>query len=69
MQDVLYQKFIQHPTLRSLLLSTGDVPLQFCAEQDAFWGDGPLGQGANHLGQCLMRVRDRLRNEGFTVEE
>ena len=68
MDEVLYTKFIQHPTLRSLLLSTGDGVLQFCAEQDAFWGDGPLGQGANHLGQSLMRVRQRLREEGFTVE-
>lgn len=65
MDDVLYHKFIQHPDLLRLLLSTGDMPLQFTAQQDNFWGDGPLGQGANQLGKALIRVRDRLRNEGY----
>ncbi|KIP10381.1 hypothetical protein PHLGIDRAFT_33912 [Phlebiopsis gigantea 11061_1 CR5-6] len=55
MEDVLYSKFLQHPDLRRLLLGTGGTPLQFIAQQDNFWGDGPLGQGANHLGKALER--------------
>lgn len=65
MDEVLYTKFIQHPHLRQLLLGTGDMPLQFSAQQDNFWGDGPLGQGANQLGKALERVRERLRSKGF----
>ncbi|GJE87519.1 DUF1768-domain-containing protein [Phanerochaete sordida] len=63
MDEVLYAKFTQHPHLRQLLLGTEDLPLQFCHQQDNFWGDGPLGQGANQLGKALERVRERLRNE------
>ena len=65
MEDVLYNKFLQHGELRQLLLATGSLPLQFIAQQDNFWGDGPLGQGANHLGKALERVRERLKSEGF----
>ena len=69
MDDVLHDKFVQHPDLRRLLLSTGEIPLQFIAQQDNFWGDGPLGQGANQLGKALVRVRDRLRHEGYTGDD
>lgn len=65
MDEVLYAKFAQHPHLRRLLLGTMDLPLQFCAQQDNFWGDGPLGQGANQLGKALERVRERLRHDGY----
>ncbi|KAH9884924.1 hypothetical protein C8Q73DRAFT_660392 [Cubamyces lactineus] len=61
--EVLYQKLIQHPRLRNLLLDTGDMDLVF-ADHDAFWGEGPVGEGLNHLGRSLMRVRERLRAEG-----
>lgn len=27
---------------------------------DPFWGDGPDGRGANHLGRILERVRSEL---------
>jgi predicted NAD-dependent protein-ADP-ribosyltransferase YbiA (DUF1768 family) len=68
MDDVLFHKFVQHPELRRLLLGTGSRPLQFVATQDNFWGDGPLAQGANQLGKSLERVRERLKSEGFTIE-
>ena len=62
--DALYAKFIQHPRLRNLLLSTGNMPLLYAEPSDRFWGEGPMGNGLNHLGSSLMRVRDRLRAEG-----
>ncbi|EKM59916.1 uncharacterized protein PHACADRAFT_250716 [Phanerochaete carnosa HHB-10118-sp] len=65
MDEVLFHKFKQHPHLQQILLGTGDLSLQFFAQQDNFWGDGPLGQGANHLGKALERVRERLRNERY----
>lgn len=63
MEEALYQKFIQHERLRELLLETGDAELIYTDPNDAFWGDGPMGQGVNALGQALCRVRDRLRRE------
>ena len=67
MDDVLYNKFIQHPDLRRLLLSTGFAEL-LCIDQDDFWGNGAVGRGLNHLGKALERVRDSLLSEGFTID-
>ncbi|KAI0355486.1 DUF1768-domain-containing protein [Trametes cingulata] len=63
LDEALYAKFIQHPHLRATLLSTGDADLVL-SDTDDFWGEGPIGRGANHLGRALQRVRDRLRAEG-----
>lgn len=63
MEDVLYLKFKQHPALRTLLLHTGLVDIIYM-DENSYWGEGPLGEGANELGKALVRVRDRLRQEG-----
>lgn len=68
MDEVLYTKFVQHPDLRRMLLSTGDADLLFTDPHDNFWGDGPLGRGANELGRALERVRERLLSEGFNMD-
>ncbi|CCM03340.1 uncharacterized protein FIBRA_05469 [Fibroporia radiculosa] len=65
MDEILYQKMIQYPTLRAVLLSTDIADLVFNDRNDNFWGDGPLGQGANQLGKALVRLRERLKAEGF----
>jgi predicted NAD-dependent protein-ADP-ribosyltransferase YbiA (DUF1768 family) len=65
MEEVLYSKFKQHPSLRQLLLSTGDAPLVYADIGDDFWGDGPRAEGANYLGRSLVVVRERLRAEGY----
>ncbi|PCH40759.1 hypothetical protein WOLCODRAFT_162519 [Wolfiporia cocos MD-104 SS10] len=65
MDECLYQKMVQHPVLRRLLLSTGLADLVYADLNDATLGDGPLGRGANELGKALMRVRERLRAEGL----
>lgn len=65
MEKVLYQKFIQHPPLCSLLLSTGMAELVYGEITDRFWGGGVMDQGLNMLGKALMSVRDRLRAEGL----
>ncbi|KAG1806449.1 uncharacterized protein HD556DRAFT_1436408 [Suillus plorans] len=64
MEDVLYIKFKQHPSLRTLLLRTGLADIVYADANDAYWGHGPSGDGANELGKALIRVRDRLRAEG-----
>lgn len=63
MEEVLYLKFKQHPTLRTLLLDTGLVDIIY-KDENSYWGDGSLGDGANELGRALVRVRERLRHEG-----
>ena len=63
MEEVLYLKFKQHPTLRTLLLNTGLSDIVY-ADHNPYWGEGPSGAGSNELGKALMRVRDRLLAEG-----
>ncbi|TFK96565.1 hypothetical protein BDV98DRAFT_608190 [Pterulicium gracile] len=72
MEEVLILKFSQAPTLRSLLLHSGDSQLIYTDENDRFWGDG-IGRegieagmgdeevGSNQLGKSLMVVRHKLR--------
>ncbi|KIK98199.1 hypothetical protein PAXRUDRAFT_134691 [Paxillus rubicundulus Ve08.2h10] len=62
MEEVLALKFKQHPSLRALLLGTGLADIVY-ADANSYWGEGPLGEGANELGKALVRVRDRLRLE------
>lgn len=63
LDDVLYLKFKQNPTIRHLLLNTGIADLIF-ADSNEYWGEGPNGEGENHLGRALCRVRERLHREG-----
>lgn len=63
MRQVLYAKFTQHQSLRSLLLHTGDAELIEHTKNDRYWADGGDGTGKNRLGQLLMELRTRLRTE------
>lgn len=61
------------PSLRSLLLATGDRELVEASSRDRMWGIGFTAQqaerepryrwGKNLLGKALMEVRSRLREE------
>ncbi|CAA7258448.1 unnamed protein product [Cyclocybe aegerita] len=64
MDEVLYQKFRQHPDLRMTLLATGTARLIYQDTNDNFWGAGADGLGGNNLGLALCRVRDKLLKEG-----
>jgi predicted NAD-dependent protein-ADP-ribosyltransferase YbiA (DUF1768 family) len=66
MENVLYLKMEQHESVRRLLLDTGQAPLVFSDRTDFWWGDGDDGTGANEMGKMLMRVRDGLRERGFS---
>jgi ribA/ribD-fused uncharacterized protein len=61
MREAVLAKFEQHPPLRELLLSTNDAQIIEHTKNDAYWGDGGDGLGANKLGCILMEVRERLR--------
>ena len=65
--DVMYDAIIlkfsleANAEIREQLLSTDDIELIEASPTDNFWGAGVMGNGANRLGQILMRVRTRLR--------
>jgi hypothetical protein len=62
MEDVTRQKY-QDPTLKALLLSTGDALLEETNHwNDTFWGVCN-GVGHNHLGKILMKIREELRGQ------
>lgn len=65
--DVMYKavkaKFTQHLSLRSMLLSTGNLEIIEHTANDSYWGDGGNGSGKNMLGKTLMLVREELRKE------
>lgn len=63
MEIALRAKFSQEP-FKSLLLKTGDATLFEDSPYDSFWGTGVLheqGQGLNHLGRLLMKIRSQLQ--------
>lgn len=63
MKKVITAKFIQHSALALMLANTED---RFLVEGnywgDTFWGVCK-GRGRNMLGQILMDVREKLKNE------
>lgn len=63
MEKALYAKFTQHPKLKKKLLDTGDKILVERTKNDSYWGDGGDGSGKNRLGNLLMKVRTRIRDE------
>ena len=67
----LWNKFVQHPDLADILLSTGDAILAEGAAGDKIWGTGlnnkntevtPVSEwpGQNNLGWLLMQVRAEI---------
>lgn len=69
MRELLRSKF-SDPTLRRMLLDTGDSPLlEGNMWNDRFWGVClKTGKGQNHLGGLLMSLREELRN-GVRVDD
>lgn len=61
MRRAVLRKFETHPSIREILLSTGDEELIEQTTDDYYWGCGTKGTGKNMLGQILMEVRDMLR--------
>jgi predicted NAD-dependent protein-ADP-ribosyltransferase YbiA (DUF1768 family) len=59
----LYLKFRLHGVLRTMLFNTYPADLVYVEPGNPFLRDGE-GVDTNELGQSLMRVRERLRNEG-----
>jgi len=61
MEIGLIEKF-KNPTLRKLLLDTGNSKLVEHTSNDDYWGDGGNGSGQNRLGFLLEKVRRGIQN-------
>jgi len=64
MEEIVRAKFHQHPELAWRLLGTEDkILIEGNHWGDTCWGvDIRTGQGENHLGKILMKVREELKN-------
>ena len=63
MQEALFAKFTQHPSLKELLLSTHGCEIIEHTKNDSYWADGGDGSGLNKLGCFLMSLRLHFENE------
>ena len=63
MEGIVRAKFTQNAGLAEQLIATGDRELvEGNNWHDTFWGaDGKTGEGENHLGRILMKIRGELR--------
>jgi ribA/ribD-fused uncharacterized protein len=62
MRAAILTKFQTFEELGAKLLATGEAPIEDESPEDAFWGIGVDGKGANWRGKLLMEVRDLLRD-------
>ena len=62
MEEIVRAKYTQHPELARKLIATGDrIIIEGNQWGDTFWGvDSRTGEGENHLGKILMKIRDEL---------
>ncbi len=65
MEEILTAKMLQHPEVRTALLSSGNDLLVENSPTDSFWGWGRDRHGLNHLGKLWMRIRENLRAGKF----
>jgi len=61
MWQAVQQKFNSHYKLAQMLLATDQKLLIENSPYDEYWGIGSTGQGHNHLGTLLMRMRNTLK--------
>jgi ribA/ribD-fused uncharacterized protein len=61
------RKKFENPTLKRMLLETGESILKEVNDEDPFWGIGD-GKGSSWLGKLLMVVREECRR-GFECKD
>ena len=78
-EEGVYLKFTQNRSLKRQLLSTKDLTLVEAAPRDRVWGIGVSAKkaltvpttdwGSNWLGEVVMNVRSRIREEEQSNEK
>lgn len=63
MEELLREKIRQHVDVRDVLISTGEKKIIENSPVDDFWGIGPHGDGENHVGKLLLKIREELKND------
>lgn len=58
MTNYVNQKFRNDPLLAMLKETAPHELVEGNTWGDTYWGQCPIGNGANHLGKILMRIRD-----------
>ncbi|MBI5044583.1 MAG: NADAR family protein [Candidatus Levybacteria bacterium] len=61
LQKIIAEKVKQHDEVRKALLATGNEEIIEDNPLDDFWGNGKDGNGQNHMGKILMRIRNELQ--------
>jgi hypothetical protein len=61
MREAVLKKFLTHPDIQAILISTGDQHIVENSPTDYYWGCGSDRTGHNHLGIILMSVRQEIR--------
>jgi len=61
MREAVLTKFLTHPDVQAILLSTEDEFIVEDSPKDDYWGCGANGTGQNQLGKILMSVRQEIR--------
>lgn len=59
--DIIRHKAQQNPDVKETLLLSGSEEIVEANPTDDFWGNGPNGDGQNHTGKILMKIRDELK--------
>ena len=59
--NIIRHKAQQNADVKEALLLTGVERIVEVNPNDDFWGDGPDGNGKNHTGEILMKIRDELK--------
>jgi ribA/ribD-fused uncharacterized protein len=60
LEEIISEKVKQHEEVKNALLATGDEEIVEENPNDDFWGSGKDGNGQNHTGKILMRIRGEL---------
>ncbi len=61
MRSAVLLKFLSHPDIQAVLLSTQEEAIVEDSPTDYFWGCGADRTGHNHLGKILMDIRHHIR--------
>lgn len=61
MRLAVLEKFKQNESAKTVLLSSGDLPIVEHTINDSYWADGGNGSGKNMLGLILMETRELLK--------